>query len=357
MKLSILSFFTFALAASAAPAGCDFDLEGYAKDNPIGPTTGGAQKGSTNVTISTVPEFLAAINGTAPKIIYAKGTFNFTSRPRVGSNKSLIGVGKGAWITGAGLTIVPWAYNIIVRNFGIRAIVDDDAITIQNSTRVWIDHNEFTSGNFPAAGPDVFDGQVDIIRASDWITVSWNYFHDHWKSSLVGNNDQFRSIDFGHLHIFYHHNYWKYMGTRGPAGRFGHQHIYSNLYEDFLYQAIHSRSDNQVLVEGNVFNGRTREALLTYGLVIPEDSPNTSPDGDFEIDGYANLGSSDALLLNLLSENDFGEATLNITQVGNFTRAPYKFKLTPLKQVSKVVKSGVDLGQLKICKWPSAQVM
>ncbi|KAK1494742.1 longiborneol synthase, partial [Colletotrichum tamarilloi] len=26
--------------------------------------------------------------------------------------------------------------------------------------------------------------QVDIIRASDWITVSWNYFHDHWKSSL-----------------------------------------------------------------------------------------------------------------------------------------------------------------------------
>jgi pectate lyase len=36
------------------------------------------------------------------------------------------------------------------------------------------------------------------------------------------------------------------MGTRGPAGRFGHQHIYNNLYEDFLYQAIHSRSDNQV---------------------------------------------------------------------------------------------------------------
>jgi pectate lyase len=63
------------------------------------------------------------------------------------------------------------------------------------------------------------------------------------------------------------------------------------LYDDFLYQAIHSRSDNQVLVEGNVFTGKTKEALSTYGLVIPQDSPNTSPDGDFEIDGFANLGA------------------------------------------------------------------
>jgi pectate lyase len=89
----------------------------------------------------------------------------------------------------------------------------------------------------------------------------------------------------------------KNRGTRGPAGRFGHQHIYNNLYEDFLYQAIHSRSDNQVLVEGNVFSGKTREALSTYGLVIPEDSPNTGPDGDFEIDGFANLGASKLMML------------------------------------------------------------
>ena len=89
----------------------------------------------------------------------------------------------------------------------------------------------------------------------------------------------------------YSHNYWKNEGTRGPAGRFGHQHIYNNLYEDYLYQAIHSRSDNQMLVEGNVFRGHTPEALSTYGLVIPMDSPNTSPDGDYELDGFVNLGA------------------------------------------------------------------
>ena len=154
----------------------------------------------------------------------------------------------------------------------------------------------------------------------------------------MGNSDVLRDVDFGTLHITYHHNYWRNEGTRGPAGRFGHQHIYNNFYQDFHYQAIHSRSDNQVLVEANVFRGDTREALSTYGLVIPEDSPNTSPEGDFEIDGFANLGA----------RNDWGPASVNITQVGNFYRAPYKYKLTPLKEVQKVVKAGAGLGKIKI---------
>jgi pectate lyase len=207
----------------------------------------------------------------------------------------------------------------------------NDGITVQNSTRVWIDHNEFESDLL--GGPDKYDGQCDIVRASDWITVSWNYFHDHWKSSLVGNSDTLRDVDTGHLHVTYQyvyhsdplplyplpislppssihaplsispantrpantpsHNHWRNSGTRGPAGRFGHQHIYNNLYEDYHYQAIHSRSDNQVLVEGNMFRGNTSEALSTYGLVIPNDSPNTSPEGDPELDGFANLGASE----------------------------------------------------------------
>ncbi|KAI8934112.1 hypothetical protein NX059_008871 [Plenodomus lindquistii] len=335
MKLSLLSLVSFALSATAAPSGADFSLVGYAKDNPIGPTTGGSGKGGKSITVTNAADFIKAVNGSEPTVVYAKGSFNFTSRVRIGSNKSIVGVGKkGASVSGAGFNIFN-STNVILRNFYMKAI-PDDCITIRNSTRVWIDHNEFTTGNFPALGPDAFDGQVDIIRASDWITVSWNYFHDHWKSSLVGNSDAFRDIDQGTLHVTYHHNYWRNEGTRGPAGRFGHQHIYNNLYEDFLYQAIHSRSDNQVLVEGNVFRGKTRTALTTYGLVIPEDSPNTSPDGDFEIDGFANLGA----------KNDFGNADVNITQVGNFTRAPYKYKLTPLKHVKKVVRNGAGVGQI-----------
>ncbi|PGG99804.1 hypothetical protein AJ80_09287 [Polytolypa hystricis UAMH7299] len=310
-----------------------YPLVGFGKDNPIGETTGG--KGGCTVTVSTVAQLEEAVQGTEPRIIRLKGSFDLPKRLAVGSNKSLLGVGKGAKINKSGITIAHGT-NVIVRNLHISHILDDDCITISNTTRVWIDHNEFSSDI--SMGPDEYDGQVDIIRASDWITVSHNYFHDHWKSSLVGNEDSFRDIDFGHLHITYHHNYWRNEGTRGPAGRFGHQHVFNNLYEDFLYQAIHSRSDNQVLVEGNVFRGNSGEALSTYGLVIPEDSPNTSPDGDWEIDGFANLGA----------RNDWGPATINITQVGTFTKAPYKYKLTPLRNVEKEVKKHAGLGKISV---------
>jgi pectate lyase len=330
VAVPIVSFLLtgFTNADSTTP---NFDLVGFAKNNPLGITTGGA--GGETLTVSGAAALETAVSGNEPLIIYVNGTFNLTSRLQIGSNKSLIGAGKGASIYGNGITVKSQT-NIIIRNLGIRFILGDDGITIQNSTRVWIDHNEFQSDM--GHGPDEYDGQCDIIRASDWITVSWNYFHDHWKSSLVGNSDALRDVDSGHLHVTYHHNYWRNSGTRGPAGRFGHQHVYNNLYEDFHYQAIHSRSDNQMLVEGNVFRGDTREALSTYGLVIPEDSPNTSPSGDPELDGYVNLGA----------KNDWGSATINITQIGNFTEAPYVYALTPLERVEDLVISGAGLNKI-----------
>jgi len=309
----------------------NFDLAGYAKSNPIGATTGG-KKGATT-TVRDAAALATAVAGNKPLTVYVEGNFSLESRLRIGSNKSLIGTRKGASFTGVGLTVAN-ADNVIIRNIQISFVLDNDCITIQNSTRVWVDHNEFFSDL--EHGPDYYDGQVDIVRASDWVTVSWNYFHDHWKSSLVGNSDAIRDVDTGHLHVTYHHNYWRNAGTRGNAGRFGHQHVFNNFYQDFHYQAIHSRSDNQVLVEGNVFRGDTPEALSTYGLVVPMDSPNTSPDGDYELDGFANLGA----------KNDWGPAKINITQVGNFTKAPYAFELTPLKKVEQVVKGGAGIGKI-----------
>ncbi|KAF7551745.1 hypothetical protein G7Z17_g4773 [Cylindrodendrum hubeiense] len=336
MKLN-LSLFVYGFASlsyafpSAYKSIATWGIEGYAKSNPIGITTGG--KGGPTVIVTTEAELKAAVLGTDPKVIKVKGSILLSSRLAITPNKSIIGVGSSAQITGAGLNIYN-GDNVIVQNLKISHILGNDCITIRNSTRVWIDHNEFTSDI--SQGPDLYDGQVDIIRASDWVTVSWNYFHDHWKSSLIGNDPSFRDLDFGHLHVTYHHNYWKNEGTRGPAGRFGHQHIYNNLYEDFLYQAIHSRSDNQVLVEGNVFRGNTSEALSTYGLVIPMDSPNTCVCGDEELDGYANLGA----------RNDWGRAGVNITQKGDFYSAKYKYQLTPLKLVAKVAKAGAGVGKI-----------
>jgi pectate lyase len=319
------------------PTGA-FDLEGYGKDNPIGAVNGGEGGPTTTITAGATganAALVAAATGFNSLNIVVEGEFNLPARLRVGWNKSIIG-GRNGTIGTNGITIIN-ASNVIVRNLRITGVLNNDCITIQNTTRVWIDHNDLSSNpNIIKNGPDLYDGLLDVVRGSDWITISWNYLHDHYKASLVGNNPAFRDIDFGRFHISYHHNYWRNLATRGNAGRFGSQHIYNNYYKDFRYQAIHSRSDNQVLVEGNVFTGDTREALSTYGLVIPEDSPNTSPLGDYELDGFANLGAA----------NDFGGSGVNITQVGNFTSVPYTYKLAPLSDVPALVVRYSGLGKI-----------
>lgn len=89
MKLSIISILSLAFVATAIPSGADYSLVGFAKDNPIGPTTGGAGKKSQTITVSSVEALVSAVAGTEPKVIYAKGKFNLTSRLRPGSNKVL----------------------------------------------------------------------------------------------------------------------------------------------------------------------------------------------------------------------------------------------------------------------------
>jgi len=128
-----------------------WDVEGYARDNPLGSTTGG--QGGPTVTVETATDLKAAVSGDEPKIVLVKGDIAVPSRIKVGSNKSVIGVGDTAHITQSGIDVVD-ATNVILQNLKISFIVDNDCITIRNSTRVWVDHNEFTSDI--TQGPDAF---------------------------------------------------------------------------------------------------------------------------------------------------------------------------------------------------------
>lgn len=160
----------------------DFDLAGFAKDNPIGPTTGG-EGGETSV-VETFEALQSAVAGSGKKVVYLNGTLtNPPARLKVGSNTSLLGWGSGGDLIGNGID-VNGADNVIIRNLGIRNVLNADGLQIINSTRVWVDHNEFESSGLDN-GPDYNDGQCDIVRGSNWITVSWNYFHDHWKVSAA----------------------------------------------------------------------------------------------------------------------------------------------------------------------------
>lgn len=44
--------------------------------------------------------------------------------------------------------------------------------------------------------------------------------------------------------------------------------------------------------------------------------------------------------------NDWGSAGVNITQVGDFTEAPYKYKLSPLFLVKTAAKLATGIGKI-----------
>lgn len=90
-----------------------------------------------------------------------------------------------------------------------------DAVAIQESTNVWIDHNTFA--NDLSHDKDFYDGLLDITHAADFVTVSWNVFTTSFKTSLIGHSASNGKEDKGHLRVTYHHNYFVNVSPLGPT--------------------------------------------------------------------------------------------------------------------------------------------
>ncbi|KAI8273774.1 putative pectate lyase A [Colletotrichum sp. SAR11_57] len=245
---------------------------GYATLN--GGTSGGA--GGTVTTVSSLAEFTAAVNekDTAAKIVVVKGVIKGTANVRIGSNKSVIGL-PGAGFDGIGLHARRQS-NIIVRNI--------------KSTNV-----------LASTG----DG-LKIERGSR-LTFSSTYFHDHWKTSLVGHSENNGDEDKGHLRITYAHNYWANFGSRGPSLRFGTGHIYNSYYLNGN-SGINTRQGAQVLIQSNVFKNvsvpiTTQDSdIVGYAVAIDNDlggAANTAPVGTMNANSpgysYSLLGSANVV--------------------------------------------------------------
>ena len=294
-----------AMTTMQSASAASFNLEGWATQG--GGTTGGGS--ASAVTVSTSAALISNMQASGARVIRVSGSIAISGMQKVAANKTIIGVGSTAAITGGGLNVASVS-NVIIRNINFRNW-SDDGINVQYSTRVWIDHNTFSNG---------YDGAVDIKRASDYVTVSWNRFFDHDKTMLLGHSDDNGSEDRGHLRVSYHHNFFDGTNQRHPRVRFGNPvHVYNNYYRSIGSYGVASTCGAGVLVEGNYFENTDDPYHLGEG---------SSPAGS------------------LVARNNFFTGSGSGQAGGSVASIPYSYSLDAASSVKSIVTGGAGTGKI-----------
>lgn len=296
-----------AFAAASSRAQTDPALQAAPADGwaaQAGGTRGGSAALPAHIyTVSNRIQLLAALsNGaTAPKIVKVVGTIDmseglpFSSGPdqrvrgqvRVPSNTTLIGAGPGAGFVNAWINIAGVS-NVIVRNLKIVAPCDVapvwdptdgasgnwnaayDAISVTGADHVWIDRNTITDAPVtddlqPVVNgrrQQCHDGAIDITRAADYVTVSYNVIEKHDKVLLIGSSDSgsTAAADAGRLKVTVANNVFRDVVQRVPRVRFGQVHVFNNYFVGDKAAAVYDHSysigvgkSGQILSHGNHF--------------------------------------------------------------------------------------------------------
>jgi pectate lyase len=258
-----------------------------------GGTTGG--KAGMTVTAATFADLKMHAESATTYTILVSGTIGNGEnggKISIKSNKSLVGIGNDALLDGIGLEINN-ANNVILQNLRItmtgvtqrndtagvytssgdgglpKVLVNDgDAISIAGTSKnIWVDHCEVYSQD-PAVqtNRDLFDGLIDVKGQTGFITVSWNYFHDHHKGGLVGSSD---TDVFADRKLTFHHNHYRNVKLRVPMYRGAVGHFFNN-YVVAAEDASEIRASTCLRVERNYYEP------LHYSIYTTSDSPGST---------------------------------------------------------------------------------
>ena len=351
-----------ASSSSLVTAGPDFNtVYGFASLN--GGTTGGAGADRVEVAVCNGIDLTAALVNPAysnkPLTIYVDGVITWhnsgnkdikLNRPNV----SIIGRGADAEFWGTGIHIT--ASNVIVRNLKMYHVPQTrgqgDIITIDGRNgpvrNVWIDHNEMYNDLDVSVPASITDPAAQAEYKKDYydelvsgrddvadITISYNYLHDSWKTSLWGSSDE----DNFDRRITYHHNYWYHVNSRLPLFRFGKGHIYNNYYHNVDTSAINSRMGAIIRVERNVFENTKNPVMSQDSIAIGywELIGNQLRDGIIWVDkeGEANIIADE-----LLADNT---STGTLVLPEGYRYAP---SLIPVEDVPAHVQQYAGVGKI-----------
>ena len=246
-------------------------------------TTGGAA-GET-VTVTTQEELAEYAEAEEPYTILVEGTIEmdpFGETIDVTSDKSIIGVDEDAEIFEGGFRILEQS-NVIIRNLTIGNTYDpddpdgkendDDAIQIDESHHVWLDHNRFTRAG---------DGLVDLRLDSDFVTFSWNVFEEHNKSFGIGWTDNLITK------VTIHHNWIRETNQRNPStDNTEAAHLFNNYFQDITGYGVLARGEGKVVVENSFFDSvndpltiNNDAELVERGNIFEDTTGDTETSGE-----------------------------------------------------------------------------
>ncbi|KAF7327187.1 Polysaccharide lyase family 1 protein [Mycena kentingensis (nom. inval.)] len=312
MRVALFSLLlAFASAATieqrAAPVN---QLVGYATQN--GGTTGGA--GGPTTTVTSLAALRAAVLSGTAKIVQISGIISGDGETiDIGNHTTVVGIGANSGITGSGFRVKKGT-NVILRNLQLsKSPAPTDLIELQTSTNIWVD---FTSDL--THDKDFYDGMLARIdHGTDFVTVSWNVFQQHFKCSLVGGSDNTGDEDSGHLRVTYHHNHFLNINSRTPSLRFGTAHIYSNFFDTVTDSGVDSRDGAQTLIEANQFTN-------------VENPIETTLNGGFAVQ----------------RNNVFTNSTLGTVATGTISSVPYSYTIDAAATVSGIVVASAGAGKV-----------
>jgi pectate lyase len=263
-----------ALVVNSAPTALpDTNMVGFAALTGV---TGGL--GGSNVFVGDYLSLSNYVRHIEPLIIYVTNLIPGPG-PTVdqycyvyGNNKSIIGVGTNAGLSGSDLRIN--ATNIIVQNLYLPVPPGgtNDGITIDGGTKgtgkfVWIDHCTVSNAQ---------DGSIDITKGADYVTISWCKFiyapktpsFTHELVNLIGSSDT-DFVNNNPFHVTIHHCWYADNAIeRMPSVRHGLVHVFNNYYTcSGNNYCVRTRIGSEVFVENNFFSGIQNpwELLTTTG--------------------------------------------------------------------------------------------
>jgi pectate lyase len=185
-------------------------------------------------------------------------------RIEVGSNKTIVGLGRGAALRGASFDLGS-SNNVIMRNLAIfdvnpTMIEAGDAITLTAPTEVWVDHCTFKW---------ISDGFIDAGAGTNAVTVSWSHYDGLNDYACTGHHP--RASQFEDAVGTIHHSFWDHVDTHAPtvAHSTSRVHLFDNYTSDDGDYAVEASCGAQVLLEASTFENVVHPTSKTTCSDVP----------------------------------------------------------------------------------------